>query len=573
MTDIVKILFLILNKKQKILFFLALIMILISLVLETFGIGMILPIINVLVTSQKNTNIIFIDNYLAAFTLKETFFIYLIIFFIFFLFKNLIVLTTQFLQLKIIYQIKKNLSKILFQEFLIKDYIFYMEKNSSVFINKLGQSINDFTTCLRFVFNTITDLTFIAILLIFLYYLKPGATLTIIILIIIPSQIFIFLRKKKKLSEGKNRTFLESANIKNIQQSISGIKEIKLLKLESYFLNSFKLNINTICNYEFRHHFFSSIPRLILELTALSIFIGGFFIYSIKSFDQIINIIPSIAVFTAAAFRIIPSFSRSLEAQQNLNFYRNISLDIYNNFKNKYKLKKFKDKNDKKENFTIIRKIPEFLILKNLSFAYDKKRMIINKLNCKIRLKGVIGIIGNSGSGKSTLIDLIAGFLNPTTGEILLNNKNINKDNVTLENWRNLLGYVPQSINILDETIEKNIALGKSIHEIDSEKINKILKICALDEFIKSKKQGIKTILGEKGYKISGGQKQKIGIARALYFDPKILILDEATNALDEKAEEIIVNNIIDTKSIYCIFIISHKKKLIKKCHKILRIH
>ena len=569
MIDIIKILLLILNKKQKISFFIALIMILISLVLETFGIGMILPIINVLVTGQKNTNINFIDNYLAAFTLKETFFIYLIVFFIFFLFKNTIVLITQFLQLKIVYEIKKSLSNILFQEFLFKDYIYYLEKNSSVFINKLGQSINDFTTCLRFVFNTMTDLTFITILLIFLFYLKPGATLAIIMLILIPSQIFVFLRKKRQLSEGSNRTFLESANIKNIQQSINGIKEIKLLKLESYYLNIFKLNINTICNYEFKHQFFSSIPRLILELTALSIFIGGFFIYSIKSFDQIINIIPSIAVFTAAAFRVIPSFSRSLEAQQNLNFYRNISLDIYNDFKNKYKIKKFKDSD---KTLKVIKKIPKFLILKNLSFWYDKNKIIINKLNYKIKLNGVIRIVGNSGSGKSTLIDLIAGFLNPTAGEILLDNKSINKDKAKLESWRNLLGYVPQSINILDETIEKNIALGRNISEIDAEKINKILKICALEEFIKSKKQGLQTILGEKGSKISGGQKQRIGVARALYFDPKVLILDEATNALDEKSEEILINNLISYKNLKCIILITHKNKFIKKFNQILKI-
>ena len=201
MRDIIKILFLILNKKQKTAFILALIMIFISLILETFGIGMILPIINILVTGQKNTNIDLVDNYLAVFTLREVFFIYLIIFFIFFLFKNTIVLITQFLQLKIVYQIKNDLSKILFREFIFKDYQSFAEKNSSVFLNKLGQSINDFTGCLRFVFNTITDFVFITIILIFLFCLKPVATLAIIILILIPSQIFIFLRKKKQLNE------------------------------------------------------------------------------------------------------------------------------------------------------------------------------------------------------------------------------------------------------------------------------------------------------------------------------------------------------------------------------------
>jgi len=199
MSDIIKILFLILNKQQKIKFIIALAMILISLLLETFGIGMILPIINILISGKKNTNIEFIDNYLNAFSIKETFFIFLIIFFIFFLFKNTIVLLTQFLQLKIVYEIKKILSKKLFLEFLFNNYQIQTQKNSSFFINKLGHSINDFTICLRFVFNTITDLSFILILLLFLFYLKPGITLGIIIVILVPSQIFIFLRKKKTI--------------------------------------------------------------------------------------------------------------------------------------------------------------------------------------------------------------------------------------------------------------------------------------------------------------------------------------------------------------------------------------
>jgi len=569
MSDIIKILFLILNKQQKIKFIIALAMILISLLLETFGIGMILPIINILISGKKNTNIEFIDNYLNAFSIKETFFIFLIIFFIFFLFKNTIVLLTQFLQLKIVYEIKKILSKKLFLEFLFNNYQIQTQKNSSFFINKLGHSINDFTICLRFVFNTITDLSFILILLLFLFYLKPGITLGIIIVILVPSQIFIFLRKKKQLSDGRNKTFLESANIKNIQQSINSIKEIKLLKLENYFLNIFKININSICNYEFKNQFFSSIPRLILELTALTIFIGGFFIYSIKSFDQIVSAIPTIAVFTAAAFRVIPSFSRTLEAQQNINFYRNVSLDIYNDFKNKYKFKKIIVNSSLKK---INNKIPKFLNFKDVSFGYDKERIILNKLNYRIKLNGTVGIYGDSGSGKSTLIDLVMGFLKPLSGEILLDNKDINKDKKKFEEWRSLLGYVPQLVNILDETIKKNIALGKESNEINLDKINRILKICDLEGFVKSKKEGIKTILGEKGSKISGGQRQKIGIARALYFEPKILILDEATNALDEKSETILMNNLKNYKNIACIFLISHKIKLIKNCDKILKI-
>lgn len=570
MIYIVRNLFKIFKTKEKLRFILILLLIFFSLILETIGIGMILPIINILIIKERSLGFDLIDNFFVNFSLKKTFFIYLIIFLIFFLIKNIILSITLFLQIKIVYEIKKNYSKILFREFLYKKYKFYTHTNTSFFLNKLGQSINDFTQSLRFVFNSITDTIFVTILICFLLYLKPLITLTIIIFVFIPTQIFVLLRKKKQSKDGKNKNTLEEVNIKNIQQSIGSIKEIKLLKLEEYFFNIFKFNIDNICKYESRQQFFASIPRLIIELCAVILFVAGFFIYSHNYFDKIITLIPSMAVFTAAAFRIMPSLSRILESQQMINFYKPIIENINSEFKNKFITQEFKYKSNNKIK---INKLPNYINIKNLSFNHDNGKEIFKNFNAKIKLNKVIGIYGRTGSGKSTLIDILMGFLTPSRGTILLDNKDLFENKKLLNQWQNVLGYVPQINNILDESIEKNIALGINKNKIDKNKIQEVIKICLLEDFIKSKKNGINTILGEKGTSISGGQRQKIAIARALYFEPKILILDESTNALDEKTEVRIIKNLINYKKIRNILLITHKRKLAKYCNTILTIY
>lgn len=567
MIYLIRTLFKIFEKKQKIKFILILILIFFSLILETFGIGIILPIINLLVTKNKTIGIEFIDKIFSNFSLKEVFFFYLFLFLIFFIIKNIIVSMSIYLQMKIIYEIKKSFSLITFNQFLYKNYKYYIGKNSSFFLHKLGQSINDFTSCVQFVFNSITDTLFIIILLSLLLFIKPTITILIIIFILVPTQIFVFIRKKKQSNDGLNKSILEEKNIKNIQQTISGIREVKLLKLEKFFFNIFNYNIEKICNYETRQHFFSAVPRLLIELCAIMFMVGGFFLYSIKYFDEILFVIPSIAVFTAAAFRLIPSLSRTVQGQQMMNFYRPVVENILNEFRGKnYNYMQYVIKNQN------LKKRPKEIIIKNLSYNHDDNKKVFENYTTRIKLKKLIGISGKTGSGKSTLIDLISGFLNPSNGSILINNQNIFSNSKLLSQWQNMIGYVPQTINIFDDTLENNIALGQSQDQINQSRLNKVIKICGLEQFIASKKDKLKTILGDRGAKISGGQKQKIGIARALYFNPKILILDESTNALDEINEEKIINNLILDKELISIFLITHKKKLIKKCNEVINI-
>ena len=203
-----------------------------------------------------------------------------------------------------------------------------------------------------------------------------------------------------------------------------------------------------------------------------------------------------------------------------------------------------------------------------LQFKYPKrKELIINNLNFKIKKGQLIGITGPSGSGKSTFADILSGLISPNYGEILVDNITCN---LVSEDWRKKIGYVTQDTFLLDDTIKNNIALGQNNEEIDDEKIKSILEIVQLDKFILSLNDGINTIVGERGLKISGGQRQRLGIARALFIDPDFLLLDEPTSALDENNAIKIYDLLIKLNKSKTIIVISHNLYFKEKFDQIL---
>ena len=220
--------------------------------------------------------------------------------------------------------------------------------------------------------------------------------------------------------------------------------------------------------------------------------------------------------------------------------------------------------------FKKISQKPSFLdkiVYKNISFGYSNKIHLFEDGNFFINKGDLVGITGESGSGKSSLLDIMIGLLNPKEGEIYLDDKKI--DNST---WQNICGYVSQNLFFYNDTISKNIAFGESEDAIDHDRINFCLKICALEKFIKENKNGVNTIIGENGNRLSGGQRQRLGIARALYRNPEILFLDEATNALDEDLETKVINSIQTFKPSITIVLVSHNKKLIKMCNNVIEV-
>ena len=303
--------------------------------------------------------------------------------------------------------------------------------------------------------------------------------------------------------------------------------------------------------------FLTNLPKFFLE--TISIFtlalIALFFSFSERPFTEFLPVLTLLAV---SSVRLIPSFniiSTSLANAKTLtpafnfmlNEFKNISMDVKN--LDKYKFNLLLDKN---------------IEIKDINFKYeDTSKIILNNINLNIAIGSKIGLIGLSGSGKSTLIDILLGILKPTSGSIYVGNKDIS---LSIYSWQKNLGYVPQEINLLDDTVIKNIALGCEDNEIDFQRINEISKAIGLDQIVNNLENKFETIIGNRGIKLSGGQIQRIGIARSLYFKPKILVLDESLNSLDEASQELIMDKIYEDKYIQSVILITHNQKLFSKC-------
>ena len=269
------------------------------------------------------------------------------------------------------------------------------------------------------------------------------------------------------------------------------------------------------------------------------------------------SIFPILGLYLAASFRIIPSINRVLNSIQTMK-YLNPVIDVL--------YKEFKLINNTFDNSIQCQDISFNNEIKfdKICFRYpDTKTNILNDFSIRIKKGQTVGIIGKSGSGKSTLIDILLGLYQPESGQILVDGIDINKN---IRSWQKKIGYVPQNVFLLDDTVEANVAFGIDKNFIDQIAVKNALKSAQLSDFINSVVDGENSIVGERGVKISGGQKQRIGIARALYFNPEILVLDEATSALDNENEANFMNTILMLKNSKTIFIVAHRLSTLKSC-------
>lgn len=401
---------------------------------------------------------------------------------------------------------------------------------------------------------------FILLIVLFLFLLQidAGATLTIFIFLAVFILIFNILIKKTASSLAiKFRDFSEY-KLKNVNDTIMGIREVKLFNNENMMVDLFKRNETELSKVDIKKSIFNLIPKLLLEfLVVLGVAILVIALDT-KGYN-LVYLLPKLALFFLVFLRTLPiavGINGSLIAIK----YSKLQIDeVINQLSI---LKENKDipihENSKKFN---IEKTKE-LELKNVSFSYDKKNKIFENLNVKFYENKLIGIQGENGSGKSTLVDLIAGFLKPSTGSIYINEQDIHNN---IKDWRKLIGYVSQAPFLTSNTIKKNIIFSDQ-KNIDENKLESSIIQSGVKDFLKKTPNGIETQIGDLGLKLSGGQKQRITIARVLYKDPKIIILDEPTSAQDNKIEDYFLKIINELKKDKIIIIISHSKNIHDVC-------
>ena len=562
----------ILTKKNKLDALFLFLFLLLSVFLEMIGIGLIIPILTTLSESSggiKNNlfdfkSIFNLFGYEQSFSKEKAISISIVFLTLIYLIKTVFLNFLAWFQSNytnsLVAQIKFNL----FKKYMYQDYTFHLQRNSAKLIQNVVNEIELMINVFFLSLITFTSELFVVLgISIILIFIEPLGFIMSMTLFGITSIMFFLYTKKKVKRYGEKRLSNGTLSIKNLQQGIDGIKAIKVAGVENNFLNYFNLNVNKIASVASSMLILQTIPRYYLEFLAIVSLTGliFFLLYLEYSFSSLIVIV---GLFAAAAFKILPSVNRILNSFVNMRyglasvevFYNDIILKSPNIISSIPKSKKISLKSK--------------LTLKDITYHYpntDKK--ILNKINLDIEANTTIGIIGKSGSGKTTLIDLIIGILDPSGGEILIDEKKMSK---VKRLWQNNIGYIPQFIYLLDDTISKNIALGDEKLNINNDSFKNAVKLSQSEEFINKLPLKSETNVGEFGVRLSGGQRQRIGIARALYLNHDLLVLDEATSSLDDETEKEIINTINSMKGKKTIIISSHKNEILKECDKIYKV-
>ena len=550
----------ILSKDQKKLFFFIFFLIIFATVLELFGVGLILPITALILDPQSIKNYINLENFFG-YNLdleSDTFFFYAITFVVFvYIFKNIFLIYFNWSQSNFVFKIQLELSKKMLAGYLKMPFSFFLKTNSSILIRNIVTEVNILTNTLQSVIILMSEILVFSAISLLLLIVNTKATIVIVLIFGFSAFVFYMLANKRIKQWGIIRQNSDSEKIKYVQEAIRGIKEIKIYKSEDFFLNNFYENCKKSCDMAKKINFLSSIPRQWFEVLAVFTFMVLFYFLKKSNYSGN-DIIGFLALFAAASFRIMPSINKILASVQLIIYNMPVINLLNEEFKN---IKSNSEPLTKKLNNLNFKSLE----IKNLSFEYETGKPILNKINFKIKKNEAIGIIGPSGTGKTTFINLLMGLIKPQNGSILVNDQPL-KDQIN--SWQNIIGYVSQNTFMLDDSILLNIKLNS----YTIKKIEKIINDVKLDGLLKKLDEGFQSKVGESGSNISGGQMQRIAIARALYKESQILIFDEPTSALDEKLEKEISKLIQDLKTKHTIIVISHRPEILKFCDRALKL-
>ena len=564
----------ILNVEIRYKIFLLILLNFISIFFDIVGISMIIPMV-IIITEEKEGIIEkfpFLSDYLLNYSTSQILVFAITFFLIFYIFKSLFVTFLTWFDKKFIHLTQVYFSEKLLNKYLTENYLKFLSYNSADLIRNIISESGIFVTS---VIHNITNL-FVEIILIIsvaalLIYFEPiGSSVSItFIAAIVISYIFYF---KKKLSFlGKERQMIDGVLIKNLSQAFTLFREVRLFDKSTYLVSKFKEIAKKRAQISIFEQLVNSLPRVYFELMAILSL--SFMVYTLVYIkNDISEIIPILSLYTAALFRLIPSANKIIQSINSLNHNLPAFQTVYNDLKNsKDVLINLDNKNLKFEKFLEKKIEIKSIELKDISFSFqskEKKLEILKNINLELSIGNLTGLIGETGSGKSTIANIISGLIQDFEGKLIIN-KNNNFDRFFLQKFT---GYVSQHVNLIDDTILNNICYGIDTDKIDNEKVEKIINELNLTNLISSLPNKYNHKIGEQGLTLSGGQRQKISLARTLYLNPKVIIFDESTSSLDRETEKDFMKVINEIKKNKIILFITHNKLLEEDFDKIYKI-
>jgi ATP-binding cassette subfamily C protein len=538
-----------LSNIKKTFIFLNIFGVLVIAVLEIVSFGSIYPFLDFAI--NKNNNLYLLD--LNQFNYQNKLFILLIIIFIVFFLKNIFIILFSYWQKKFLYSKQWEITNLIFRKYLDNNAI--LNKHTSEIQTNIGLSYNTPYWVMN-LFNIFSELIILITIIFFLLFVNFKVTIALLSICLSILFIFNLIFKKKFIGWSKNSVVSVANSTKSQIESFSGLREITVLGIKDFFYNKFNNNTFRLSKTLFKINFSEQFPRVVLEIVFIFVILFTIF-YLTKQAKSFEEIIPTLALYFVTSVRLVPLFGKIITNINSLNFAKTMVMRLIE-IKN-INIKPYKDKK-------IIQNF-KYINFNNVRFSYEKKENPL-KINLKLKNNKFYGLIGKSGSGKTTFSNLLLGLINPNTGKIFIDKTNLN---YCKDSWRNLVGLVSQEVFIINDTLSKNIVLGSEDEQINKEKILYALKYAELKEFIK--KNNIKDfILAENGKNISAGQRQRIGIARALYRNPRVIILDEPTSSLDSLTSKNFIKTLNKIKKNKLVIMCTHDLKNLKKSDKIIQI-
>ncbi len=561
----------ILTERQRKLLAIMLLMMLVGAGLETAGTSLLIPFITIAMEPDS----VFQNEYLKYFydllhlTSVNGFLVTLsIVLSAVFVLKNIYLYFMYYAQYRFIYNGQFNTSRSLFKDYVRRPYEFYLDASTPVVMRHIMSDVNGSYNLLLTFLQLFTELFIFAALLVLALVYSPAMTLVmcaVLGIILLANKMILGPILRRFGHEVQTNSALTT---KWIMQAVNGMKETKVLNKERYFVEQYEKSADKLNTIQKRQNSMQNIPRLMIETVCMCgiLLVMAVFLSIGNNLNEMIT---QLGVLAVVAIKLMPSANKLSTYINNIAYYepsltavediiirshqKDVDTDIL------FLKKEFEPMNFAKE-----------VKLENITYRYPNTEInILENASVSIPIGKSIGFIGPSGAGKSTTVDILLGLLEPQQGRVMVDGIDIRTN---LPGWYARIGYVPQMIFMLDDTIRNNVAYGVDEKDIDEEQVWYALREAQMDEFVRGLPDGLDTSIGERGVRISGGQRQRLGIARALYTEPEIMIFDEATSALDNDTESAIMEAIERLHGKKTLVIIAHRLTTIEKCDAVYRV-
>jgi ATP-binding cassette, subfamily B, bacterial PglK len=526
---------------------------------ETLSVGLLIPVLAVLTSTDSNIEFPF---GVLRTDIDRTTLIWIVVVGVFFVYviKNVFLALSVWIQRGYLTRLTARFGSDILKAYVLQPFAFHLKKNSSTLIRNTQDASVLVAGGIEPLLTVTSEGLIAASLFLVLVIVEPLGTLLVVGALVLATMLFQRLSSKRLSMWGTQRQFEKGKIIQTIQQSLGAVKDVQVLGREKWFIGQHEVHQQNDARLLRKIITVQSLPRLWLEVMAIG-GLTGLIVVMLGSGKDSSEIVPVVGLFAATAFRVLPSINKIVGSKQQLKVCRAAIEAIYTDLHLPIRVTQ-----DEKLSQLVFNDLET----KDLKFSYEgTERSVLDDVCVRIKTGEAVGFVGQSGSGKSTLIDIMLGLLEPQSGSVLISGQDISQ---VKSAWQKSIGYISQTIFLMDDSLRRNIAIGIADNEIDDDAVREALKSAQLEDFIASLPDGLDTVVGERGVRLSGGQRQRIGIARALYHRPSVLVLDEATSSLDTETEHEVMKAVQALQGDKTVIIVAHRLSTVEYCDRLYRL-